>query len=89
MQITFPSRWWFYRISYLWYSALGTVITIIIGLAVSAFFTNENKVDPSLISPPIRRLLAVKNKLQEKPSKMIAIAVTASSGKYTPTAIKH
>ncbi|XP_011310481.1 sodium-coupled monocarboxylate transporter 1 [Fopius arisanus] len=49
----------FYRISYLWYSAIGCIVTVIIGTLVS-FLTGPQDpadLDYDLLSPPIRYLL--------------------------------
>nr|CAD7194225.1 unnamed protein product [Timema douglasi] len=58
-----------YKISYLWYSAIGFMVTVILGIIVS-FLTNPQdpcSLDPRLQSPPIRRLLrALPNSWKEK-----------------------
>ncbi|KAJ8940079.1 hypothetical protein NQ314_010913 [Rhamnusium bicolor] len=48
-----------YRISYIWYSAIGFLITVIMGLAGSFATGAENPkdVDGDLLSPPIRNFL--------------------------------
>lgn len=45
-----------FRISFWYYTAVGTIVTVLIGLIVS-WFTNKNvpPVDPGLISPVVRR----------------------------------
>uniref|UniRef100_T1IR61 Sodium-dependent multivitamin transporter n=1 Tax=Strigamia maritima TaxID=126957 RepID=T1IR61_STRMM len=66
---TFPERtepYSVYNISYLWYSTIGMLIVIIVGLFVSYLsskftywpitFQDPLEVDPRLLSPPIRRL---------------------------------
>lgn len=47
-----------YRISYLWYSAIGFLVTILIGLGVSFLTgpTDPQNVDEDLLSPPFKRL---------------------------------
>lgn len=55
----------FYKISYLWYSAIGCILTMVIGLAVS-FLTglqDPADLDQDLLSPPI----AVLFRMQTKP----------------------
>nr|CAD7255943.1 unnamed protein product [Timema shepardi] len=58
-----------YKISYLWYSAIGFMVTVILGIVVS-FLTDPQdpcSLDPRLQSPPIRRLLrALPNSWKEK-----------------------
>ncbi|KAL7292866.1 hypothetical protein TKK_0013540 [Trichogramma kaykai] len=73
--------WFIYRISYLWYSAIGCLGTMLIGVIVSYFtgFQEPAELDYGLLSPPISRLLHPKKpkhhpqlqqqQLQEKPEK--------------------
>lgn len=45
----------FYRVSYIWYSAIGSCLTVIVGLIVS-FLTgpqDPRKLNPQLISPVV------------------------------------
>ncbi|XP_068084240.1 sodium-coupled monocarboxylate transporter 2 [Anabrus simplex] len=56
-----------YRMSYLWYTALGTSTAIIVGLIVS-FLTGPNdpkNVDPKLLTPVIHRFLPTKMRRRE------------------------
>ncbi|XP_049854001.1 sodium-coupled monocarboxylate transporter 1-like [Schistocerca gregaria] len=48
-----------YRLSYLWYSAIGCVTTVVVGLVVSLVTgpRDPTTVDPALLSPPVRVLL--------------------------------
>lgn len=48
-----------YRISYLWYSLIGFVLTLLIGLLVSYLtgFEDPQNVDTDLLSPPVRDYL--------------------------------
>lgn len=48
-----------FRISYIWFSALGMLTTVIVGLIVSFITTPENpgNIDWDLLSPPIRKYL--------------------------------
>lgn len=55
-----PSEvFYLFRISYIWFSALGMLTTIIVGLIVSLVTTPENpgNIDWDLLSPPIRKYL--------------------------------
>lgn len=58
-----PSERDIYHLSFLWYTALGGVICIVISLLASLFFGWEdlNKMDPALITPCMRRFLPKKN----------------------------
>ncbi|CAK9798458.1 Sodium-coupled monocarboxylate transporter 1 [Anthophora plagiata] len=55
-----------YRLSYLWYTVTGALVTMTIGLIVSCI-TSENveKLDPMLLAPFIRRLLKNKQSRHE------------------------
>jgi hypothetical protein len=48
-----------FRISYIWYSALGFLITVIVGLVASFIFGKQDPkdLDWNLLSPPVRKLL--------------------------------
>ncbi|XP_077301945.1 sodium-coupled monocarboxylate transporter 2 [Arctopsyche grandis] len=48
-----------YRISYLWYSAIGCVVTVVLGWIVSMFTYSKESlaVDVDLLSPPIVRMI--------------------------------
>ncbi|KAE8737634.1 hypothetical protein FOCC_FOCC016900, partial [Frankliniella occidentalis] len=49
-----------YRLSYLWYTMLGTVVTVVVGLVVSALTTPQDPctLHPDLLAPPVRTFLA-------------------------------
>lgn len=48
-----------YRISFMWYSAIGYLVTVILGLIVSLLTGAENpeNLNEDLLSPPIREIL--------------------------------
>lgn len=50
-----------YRLSYLWYSMVGTVVTVVLGLVVSALTTPQDPcaLHPDLLAPPVRKFLAM------------------------------
>ena len=51
-----------YRLSYLWYTLLGAIVSMIVAL-IASFFTNPTdpaSLDPELLSPVIRRFLPKK-----------------------------
>lgn len=54
-------RWWIqlYKLSYLWYSLLGFLLTIVLGLVVSILTGSLDTccLDEDLMSPPVRRWL--------------------------------
>lgn len=57
-----------YRLSYLWYSAFGFIITVVTGLAFSLLTSPQDpcRVHPDLISPPIQSLLkSLPNQMKE------------------------
>jgi len=49
----------FYEISYIWYSTLGCILTVIFGLILSAITIPQNvkELDEDLLSAPIRSLI--------------------------------
>lgn len=53
-----------YKISYLWYSGIGCILTMLVGVIVSCFtgFQNAADLDQNLLSPPIASLLCIKTK---------------------------
>lgn len=55
--------WALYRISYLWYTVIGTLVTLSIGLIVSIISSEDvDKLDPMLLAPFIRKFLRSSNK---------------------------
>ncbi|KAI4503569.1 hypothetical protein M0802_000972 [Mischocyttarus mexicanus] len=60
---SFPELWALYRVSYLWYTLIGTLITLSIGLIVSIISSEDvDKLDPMLLAPFIRKFLRSSNK---------------------------
>lgn len=52
-----------YRLSYLWYTVTGALVTMTIGLVVSLISSeNIEKLDPMLLAPFIRKLLKTSDK---------------------------
>lgn len=51
------SVWKIYTVSYMHYSTIGTLVGIAVGLVVSLLFPTEQKLDPSLITPFIRKFM--------------------------------
>lgn len=53
-----------YKISYLWYSGIGCILTMLVGVIVSCFtgFQNSADLDQNLLSPPIASLFCIKRK---------------------------
>lgn len=52
-----PDVWKIYTISYMHYSTIGTIIGIVVGLAVSLLFPTDKHVDPKLLTPCIRKFV--------------------------------
>lgn len=52
-----PNVWKIYTVSYMHYSTIGTVIGIVVGLAVSLLFPTGQSVDPKLLTSFIRKLM--------------------------------
>lgn len=58
--------WALYRISYLWYTVIGTLVTLSIGLIVSIISSEDiDKLDPMLLAPFIRKFLRSNKNLQQ------------------------
>ncbi|XP_063223254.1 sodium-coupled monocarboxylate transporter 2-like [Bacillus rossius redtenbacheri] len=69
-----------YRVSYLWYSALGYLVTVGLGLVVSLLTSSRHEydVDPLLTSPPVRRLLRA---LPDRLRRALKLAAEVTSSK--------
>lgn len=52
-----PNVWTIYTVSYFHYSTIGTLVGIVIGLAVSLLFPTDEPVDPKLLTPFIRKFM--------------------------------
>lgn len=50
-----------YRLSYLWYTMLGTLVTVVVGMVVSALTTFQDPcaLHPDLLAPPVRNFLGM------------------------------
>lgn len=59
----FSEPWALFRISYLWYTVTGALVTMSIGLVVSIISSEDvDKLDPMLLAPFIRKFLRSSNK---------------------------
>lgn len=59
----FSEPWALYRLSYLWYTVTGALVTMSIGLVVSIISSEDvNKLDPMLLAPFIRKFMRSSNK---------------------------
>ncbi|XP_055929193.1 sodium-coupled monocarboxylate transporter 1-like [Argiope bruennichi] len=82
-----------YRISYMWYSAIGCLIVIIIGLIIS-FLTGahgKDDVKKDLISPVTRKVLALFTKVKNNKSVFPVEMVTNNNlrnATYTPNGVE-
>ncbi|XP_033225867.1 sodium-coupled monocarboxylate transporter 1-like [Belonocnema kinseyi] len=56
---SFSEAWSLYRVSYLWYSAIGCLVTVFVGIFVSFVtgFQNPSELDYDLLSPPVKHFL--------------------------------
>lgn len=55
-----------YRISYLWYTLVGSIVTISISLLVTLITSQDvKKLDPMLVSPFVRKYLTNKDVSEE------------------------
>ncbi|XP_015365034.1 PREDICTED: sodium-coupled monocarboxylate transporter 1-like [Diuraphis noxia] len=57
-----------YMISYMYYSAVGTLVGIAVGLAVSLLFPMEQNIDPRLLTPFIRNFVYPKYMAEKVPN---------------------
>ncbi|KAL2716877.1 sodium-coupled monocarboxylate transporter 1-like [Vespula squamosa] len=57
-----------YRTSYLWYSAIGCILTMLVGFVVSLFtgLQNPAELDQDLLSPPIATIFHLRTKTRAK-----------------------
>ncbi|XP_043266592.1 sodium-coupled monocarboxylate transporter 1-like [Venturia canescens] len=64
----FVEAWSIYRISYLWYSVIGCLVTVVAGFLVSLCtgLQNPADLDQDLLSPPIRALLGTPTKSRSR-----------------------
>ncbi|XP_001605100.1 sodium-coupled monocarboxylate transporter 1 [Nasonia vitripennis] len=70
--------WAVYRLSYLWYTVAGTLVTMSIGLVVSIISSeNIDKLDPALVAPFIRKYLSRPH--QQQSPQLLRVKVPASN----------
>lgn len=61
----FRQSWAFYRMSYLWYTVTGALVTMSVALVVSLLLPcKTDKLDPVLLAPFIRKYLKKNNSLE-------------------------
>ncbi|XP_012265527.1 sodium-coupled monocarboxylate transporter 1-like [Athalia rosae] len=57
-EVIVSEPWAFYRLSYLWYTMTGTIISLVIGCLVSLISSQDTKkLDPLLVAPFVRKFL--------------------------------
>ncbi|GBP30472.1 Sodium-coupled monocarboxylate transporter 1 [Eumeta japonica] len=78
---------WLFRVSYLWYSALGYVATLLAGLVVSVVtgVTQPTDVPIDLISPPIIKLL---DALPDRLKKLLRLPVRLSMHRRRSSSVR-
>lgn len=65
MFFNFSETWAIYRVSYLWYTLTGALVTMSIGLFVSIISSEKvDKLDPMLVAPFIRKYLKNNNSIE-------------------------
>lgn len=52
-----PDVWKIYTVSYMHYSTIGTLVGLVVGLVVSWLFPSDQKIDPKLLTPCIRKIM--------------------------------
>lgn len=78
-----------YRLSYLWYTATGALVTIFIGLLVTLITSQDiEKLDPMLIAPFMRKYLKVSGR-EVKPEELQQIKVAKVDEKTATQAAKE
>lgn len=50
-----------FTVSYMHYNTIGTVVALIVGIVVSLVFPTEQKIDPKLLTPCIRKFMYLEN----------------------------
>lgn len=65
-----PNVWKIYAVSYMYYSLIGSLTGIAVGLVVSLLFPEEQDIDPKLLTPFIRKLMYPKYMLKENLNKV-------------------
>ncbi|XP_014234000.1 sodium-coupled monocarboxylate transporter 1-like [Trichogramma pretiosum] len=67
--------WAVYRLSYLWYTVAGTIVTVGISLLVSLVSSQDSKkLDPALVAPFLRKYLMAQSLDADEPLKRIKVA---------------
>ncbi|XP_061712290.1 sodium-coupled monocarboxylate transporter 1-like [Cydia pomonella] len=81
------SVFWLFRVSYLWYSGLGSMATLFMGLLVSAITgaTDPTQVPIDLISPPVITLL---NKLPKKAKSILRLPARLGSERRRSSSVR-
>ncbi|EZA59529.1 hypothetical protein DMN91_010796 [Ooceraea biroi] len=81
--------WALYRLSYLWYTTTGALVTICVGLIVTLVTSQDiEKLDPMLVAPFVRKYLKSSNK-DVKPEELHQIKVTKLDEKVASPAVKE
>lgn len=75
-----------YKISYLWYSAIGCILTVLVGVVVSFFtgFQNPADLDHDLLSPPVASLFRMSKKPASNVQGIANIALELDDEKHQP-----
>lgn len=73
-----PNVWKIFTISYMHYCTIGTVVGIVVGLAVSYLFPTNQNIDPKLLTPFVRRLNYHNNRAKSKGTSTAEEYITAA-----------
>ncbi|XP_031347353.1 sodium-coupled monocarboxylate transporter 2-like [Photinus pyralis] len=55
---------WLFRLSFQYYTGIGTALTILIGVLISVLTTKDSEVDPALVIPCVRRFCSPKSQAE-------------------------
>ncbi|KAH0550205.1 sodium-coupled monocarboxylate transporter 1-like [Cotesia glomerata] len=82
--------WAIYRVSYLWYTVTGALVTMSIGLIVSIISSESvNKLDPKLVAPFLRKYLKTDNSIELHQVQINSVHETRFAEEITTESSNH